>query len=91
MSRSKHIVGIFPITQEEIQRNKFDDNMEKTLINTAEEFLQYEMGFRQDQIEDMNINKVTKTKKTDGKTLYMTLPNYTSVTQIFKHTARILT
>ena len=89
MSRSKHIVGIFPITPEDIQRNKFDDDMEKTLINTAEEFLQYEMGLRKDQIEDININKVTKTKKTDGKTLYITLPNYTSVTQIFKGTAAL--
>ena len=37
----------------------------------------------------MNITKVTKTKKTDGKTLYITFPNQSSVTQIFKHTALI--
>ena len=35
----------------------------------------------------MNITRVTKTKKTDGKTLYITLPSHTSVTQIFKRTA----
>ena len=35
----------------------------------------------------MNITRVTKTKKTDGKTLYITLPSHSSVTQIFKCTA----
>ena len=35
----------------------------------------------------MNITRVTKTEKTDGKTLYITLPSHTSVIQIFKHTA----
>ena len=61
MNRSKHIIGIFPISSEDIERNRCE-TMEKTLINTAAEFLRYEMGFCQDQIEDMQINKVTKTK-----------------------------
>ena len=48
------------------------------------------MGFRQEQIEEMQITKVTKTKKSDEKkTLYITLPNYTSVSQIFKRTATL--
>ena len=88
MNRSRNIIGIFPIHSEDIERNKCDTK-EKTLINTATEFLRDELGFRQDQIEEMNITKVTKTKKTDGKTLYITLPSHTSVTQIFKRTAII--
>ena len=88
MNRSKHIIGIFPITTEDIERNR-SETMAQTLINTASEFLQYEMGFRQDQIEEMDITKVTKTKKTEGKTLYITLPQYTWVAQIFKCTATI--
>ena len=88
MHRSKHIIGIYPITTQDIERNKSDTNT-KTLINTATEFLQYELGFRLEQIAEMQINKVTKTKKPDGKTLYITFPDYTSVTQIFKRTALI--
>ena len=61
--------------------------LKHTLMNTAVEFLKDELGFRQDQIQEMNITRVTKTKKTDGKTLYITLPSHSSVTQIFKHTA----
>ena len=37
----------------------------------------------------MDITRVTKTKKADGKTLYLTLPHNTSVTQIFKHIATV--
>ena len=88
MDRSRKIVGIFPINTEDIERNKAD-NKTQTLINTATEFLKDELGFRQDQIQDKNITTVTKTKKADGKTLYITLPDYTSVTQIFKRTALI--
>ena len=86
MDRSKNIVGIFPIHLEDIERNQCDTK-ELTIMNTAIEFLKDELGFRQDQIQEMNITRVTKTKKTDGKTLYITLPSHTSVTQIFKHTA----
>ena len=56
-------------------------------MNTAIEFLCDELGFRKEQVTDMNIIRVTKTKKADGKTLYLTLPHSTSVTQIFKRTA----
>ena len=66
MYRSKHIIGIYPITPQDIERNKSDTNT-KTLINTATEFLQHELGFRLEQIAEMQINKVTKTKKSDGK------------------------
>ena len=38
MDRSRNIVGIFPIHLEDIERNKCDTK-EKTLINTATEFL----------------------------------------------------
>ena len=51
MHRSKHIIGIYPITTQDIERNKSDTNT-KTLINTATEFLQYELGFRLEQIAD---------------------------------------
>ena len=71
MDRSRNIIGIFPIHLEDIERNK-SDTKEKTLVNTATEFLKDELGFCQDQIEEMNITKVTKTKKTDGKTLHIT-------------------
>ena len=37
----------------------------------------------------MQITKVTKTKKSDGKTLYVTLPNHTHVAQIFKRIATL--
>ena len=62
MHRSKHIIGIYPITQQDIERNTSDNNT-NILINTATEFLQYELGFRLEQIAEMQINKVTKTKK----------------------------
>ena len=86
MDRSRNIVGIFPIQLEDIERNQ-SDTKEQTLRNTAIEFLKDDLGFCQAQIEEMNITRVTKTKKTDGKTLYITLPNHSSVTQIFKRTA----
>ena len=86
IDRSRNIVGIFPINIEDIARNQ-SDSKELTLMNTAVEFLKDELGFRQDQIQEMNITRVTKTKKTDGKTLYITLPSHSSVTQIFKRTA----
>ena len=88
MNRSRNIVGIFPIPLEDIERNKCDTK-EQTLMNTAIEFLKDELGFRQTQIEEMNITKVAKTKKADGKTLYITFPNPHPVTQIFKRTALI--
>merc|ERR1711867_242566 len=88
MYRSKHIIGIYPITPQDIERNKSDTNT-KTLINTATEFLQHELGFRLEQMAEMQINKVTKTKKSDGKTLYITLQNHTHVAQIFKRTAAL--
>ena len=88
MNRSRNIVGIFPIQLEEIERNK-GDTKAQTLMNTAIEYLKDELGFRKEQIEEMNITTVTKTKKTDGKTLYITFPNYISVTQIYKRTALI--
>ena len=88
MNRSRNIVGIFPIQLEDIERIK-GDTKAQTLMNTAIEFLKDELGFRKEQIEEMNITTVTKTKKTDGKTLYITFPNHSSVTQIFKHTALI--
>ena len=75
MNRSRNIEGIFLIQLEDIERNKCDTK-EKTLINTATEFLKDELRFRQEQIEEMNITRVTKTKKTDGKTLYITLPSH---------------
>ena len=68
MNRSKNIIGIFPIELEDIERNKCDTK-EQTLMNTAIEFLKDELGFRQAQVEEMNITRVTKTKKVDGKTL----------------------
>ena len=73
---------------EDIERNK-GDTKAQTMMNTAVEFLKDELGFHQDQIEEMKITTVTKTKKTDGKTLYITFPNHSSVTQIFKRTALI--
>jgi len=88
MNRSRNIVGIFPIQLEDIERNK-GDTKEQTLMNTAIEFVKDELSFCQAQIEEMDITKVTKTNKTDGKTLYMTFPNHSSVTQIFKRTALI--
>ena len=88
MHRSKHIIGIYPITPQDIERNKSDTNT-KTLINTATEFLQHELGFRLEQIAEMQISKVTKTKKCDGKTLYITLQNHTHVAQIFKRVAAL--
>merc|ERR1711867_170108 len=88
MHRSKHIIGIYPVTTQDIERNKTDTNT-KTLINTATEFLQHELGFRLEQIAEMQINKVTKTKKSDGKTLYITFPNHTHVAQIFKRVAAL--
>ena len=87
-NRSKNIIGIFPIELEDIERNKYDTK-EQTLMNTAIEFLKDELGFRQAQVEEMNITRVTKTKKVDGKTLYITFPNHSTVIQIFKHTAII--
>ena len=88
MHRSKHIIGIYPITPQDIERNKSDTNT-KTLINTATEFLQCELGFRLEQIAEMQIKKVTKTKKSDGKTLYITFQNHSHVAQIFKRTATL--
>ena len=88
MHRSKHIIGIYPITQQDIERNTGDTNT-NTLINTATEFLQYELGFRLEQIAEMQITKVTRTKKSDGKTLYITLKNHTHVAQIFKRIATL--
>ena len=73
---------------EDIERNKSDTEAQ-TLMNTAIEYLKDELGFHKEQIEEMNITTVTKTKKTDGKTLYITFPNHSSVTQIFKCTALI--
>ena len=74
MKRSKNIIGIFPINTEDIERN-YSDIKEETLIKTATEFLKDELGFRKEQVEEMNITRVAKTKKTDGKTLYITFPN----------------
>ena len=88
MDRSKHIIGIYPVSQEDIDCNRSETNT-KTLINTASEFLQYELGFRLEQIAEMQITKVTKTKKSDGKTLYVTLTNHTHVAQIFKRIATL--
>merc|ERR1711895_397502 len=88
MYRSKHIVGIYPITPQDIVRNKGDTNI-KTLVNTAIEFLQDELGFRLEQIAEMQINKVAKTKKSDGKTLYITFQNHTHAAQIFKWVAAL--
>ena len=48
MNRSRNIIGIFPIHSEDIERNKCETN-EKTLINTATEFHQDELGFCQKQ------------------------------------------
>jgi len=73
---------------EDIERNKGDTEAQ-TLMNTAIEYLKDELGFHKEQIEEMKITTVTKTKKTDGKTLYITFPNYISVTQIYKRTALI--
>merc|ERR1712243_385247 len=44
MYRSKHIVGIYPITPQDLERKEGDTNI-KTLVNTAIEFLQHELGF----------------------------------------------
>ena len=88
MERSKHIIGIQPVSQEDIERNRSETNT-KTLINTASEFLQCELGFQLEQIAEMQISKVTKTRKSDGKTLYITLSNYTHVAQIFKRIATL--
>ena len=88
MKRSKNIIGIFPINTEDIERNN-SDTKEETLIKTATEFLKDGLGFRKEQVEEMNITRVAKTKKTDGKTLYITFPNPHPVTQIFKRTALI--
>ena len=62
MKRSKNIIGIFPIEIEDIERNK-SDTKEETLIKTAIEFLKDELGFRKEQVEEMNITKVAKTKR----------------------------
>ena len=86
MFRSKHIVGIYPIRPEDIERNK-SDNSTETLMNTATEFLQAELGFKPEQIAEMQISKVVKTKKADGKTLYITFKNHTQAAQLFKRVA----
>merc|ERR1711895_396065 len=88
MYRSKHIVGIYPITPQDIERNKGDTSI-KTLVNTAIEFLQHELGFRLEQIAEMQINKVAKTRKSDGKTLYITFKNHTHAAQLFKRVATL--
>ena len=86
MDRARNIVGIYPINTEDIERNT-SNTKEITLMNTAIEFLCDELGFRKEQVVDMNIIRVKKTKKADGKTLYLTLPHSTSVKQIFKRKA----
>jgi len=88
MTRSKNTIGIFPIQVEDIERKK-GDTKAQTLMNTAVEFLRDELGFCNEQIEEMNITTVTKTKKTDGKTLYIIFSNHSSVSQIFKRAALI--
>ena len=75
MTRSKNIIGIFQIHLEDIERNK-GDTKSQTLMNTAVEYLKDELGFCKEQVEEMNITMVTKTKKTDGKTLYITFQDY---------------
>ena len=72
MDRARNIVGIYPINTEDIERNT-SNTKEITLMNTAIEFLCDELGFRKEQVTNMNITRVTKTKKADGKTLYLTL------------------
>ena len=48
MKRSKNIIGIFPINTEDIERNN-SNTKEETLIKTGTEFLQEELGFRQEK------------------------------------------
>ena len=87
MDGARNIVGI-NINIEDIERTT-SNTKETTLMNTAIKFLSDELGFWKEQITDMDITRVTKTKKADGKTLYLTLPHNTSVTQIFKRTATV--
>ena len=44
-------------------------------MRVAEEYLQKEMGFQLSQIQDLGIRKVSKTRKVDRKTIYITLKN----------------
>ena len=63
MDRARNIIGIYPISTEDIERNT-SNTKETTLMNTAIEFLSFELGFHKEQIIDMDITRVTKTKKT---------------------------
>ena len=83
MNRSRNIIGIFPIHSEDIERNKYDTN-EKTLINTATELLTDELGFRQEQIEAMNITKATRTKKQMEKHF---TSHYQTIVQFHKYSS----
>ena len=75
----------------DIERNKTnsDDTTDDILKKTATEYLRDELGFKQSQIDDMSMKQVTKTKKIEGKTLYITFEHQTSVSQIFKRAAVI--
>ena len=85
------MVIIFPVESADIERNKInsDDTSDDILKRTATEYLTDKLGFKLAQINDMNIKGVTKTKKVEGKTLYITFEHQSSVSQIFKRAAII--
>ena len=81
-----HCWKIYPVEQTDIERNKTtsDDTTDDILNNTATEYLRDELGFKQSQIENMNIKRVTKTKKAEGKPYILPL----KIKQVFHRSSK---
>ena len=91
LERARKIVGLYPIDDEHIRSLQLEDDEEPSLVwlRAAEEFLHKELGFRLSQINEMGIEKVTRMRKKDGKTLYVHCKSDEIVTNIFKRSAEI--
>ena len=84
-NRSRKIIGLYPIDDNDLERNTIDKNYDNETIieRTVEEFLTNKLGFHLEQVKSVNITNVQRTKKVNGKTVYVTFNSQFPVTQIF--------
>ena len=86
------IVGLSPVDNDELARNTLEEDEDHKLIyrRTAEEFINKELGFRLQQINDMKIVKVFKGRKEDSNILYVPFEEQDPATQIFRRSNTIM-
>ena len=90
MKAAKNIEGLNPLSSEDIEQNKFgEEEVKVNLLRTVEEYFTNEFGFRIDQVHQMDIKKVFRSRNKRSQILYVQFQESKPVSHIFRRSSMI--